>query len=70
VEENKNIIYTNENFVMKPMNTELGINIVINELKKNIDKIESVSSIYQKIDNEYRYRIDIFITKEEHYEDV
>jgi hypothetical protein len=70
MDENKNIIYTNESIVLKPMNNELGIGIVINGLNKNKDKIENVNTIYQKIDSQYRYKIDIFITKEEHYEDV
>jgi hypothetical protein len=67
---NENVIFTNENMVLKPMSNDLGIGIAINELINNKDKIESVSSLYQKIDNQYRYRIDIFITKQEHYEDI
>jgi hypothetical protein len=47
----------------------LGKKIFIQELKNDIENVQSVSTIYQKIDNETRYKITIVISKEQHYED-
>jgi uncharacterized protein YdeI (YjbR/CyaY-like superfamily) len=44
--------------------------ILIDEIKDKIDDIQSISTIYEKIDNQYRYNITIIVLKEEHYEDV
>jgi len=56
--------------VIEPTTSRLGKNILIKELSIEADKIESVSSIYQNIDDKYRYKITIVISKEEHYEDA
>jgi len=44
--------------------------VLLDILRDKVDKIESISTIYQKIDTQYRYKIDIIISKEEHYEDI
>jgi len=44
--------------------------ILLNDLRKNIKKVKSVSTIYQKINSEIRHKITIVIEEETHYEDV
>jgi len=39
-------------------------------LLDKVDEIESISTIYQKIDTQYRYKISVIVSKEEHFEDV
>lgn len=60
----------NENniVIVNPTVGNLGKKIFIQELKNNIDKIESVSTLYQRKDDQFRFRIDLFITKEEYFE--
>jgi hypothetical protein len=60
----------NENniVIVNPTVGSLGKKIFIQELKNNIDKIESVSTLYQRKDDQFRFRIDLFITKEEYFE--
>jgi hypothetical protein len=58
----------NENVISQTAGS-LGKKIFIQELKNNIDNIESVSTVYQKIDTETRYKITIIISKECHYDD-
>jgi len=57
-----------EENIIEPTTSNLAKRILINELSIEPDKIESVSSIYQKIDDKHRYKIIIVISKEEHYE--
>jgi len=56
--------------IIEPTASMLGKSILIKELSIEDDKIESVSSIYQNIDDKHRYKITIVISKEEHYEDA
>jgi len=56
--------------VIEPTASRLGKNILIKELNIETDKIESISTIYQKIDGNHRFKITIVITKEEHYEEA
>ena len=56
--------------VIEPTASRIGKSILIKELNIVADKIESVSSIYQNIDDKYRYKITLVISKEEHYEDA
>jgi len=59
-----------EENIIEPTSSNLGKRILTKELSIESDKIESVSSIYQKIDDKYRYKITIVISKEGHYEDA
>ena len=59
-----------EENIIEPTSSNLGKRILTKELSIESDKIESVSSIYQKIDDKYRFKITIVISKEEHYEDA
>jgi len=59
-----------EENIIEPTSSNLGKRILTKELSIESDKIESVSTIYQKIDDKHRYKITIAISKEEHYEDA
>jgi len=59
-----------EENIIEPATSNLAKRILINELSIEADKIESVSTIYQKIDDKHRYKVTIAISKEEHYEDA
>ena len=56
--------------IIYPTKGHLGKKIMFKILKNEFDNIQSISSVYQKIDEKYRYKITMIIAKEEHYEDV
>ena len=58
-----------ENIIIHPTTGHLGKKINLEILKNEFGNIQSISSIYQKIDNQYRYKITVIVSKEEHYED-
>jgi len=55
---------------LNPTTGKLGKGITLQELKNNIENIKSISTIYQKINTEYRHKITIIVSEEKHYEDV
>jgi len=48
----------------------LGKKVFIQELNNKIDDIQSISTIYNKIDKDTRYKITVIVSREEHYEDI
>jgi phenylpyruvate tautomerase PptA (4-oxalocrotonate tautomerase family) len=59
----------NENNI-EPTTGNLGKKVLIKDITDNIEKVKSVSSIYQKIYNETRYKIVVIVIEENHYEDI
>ena len=68
--ENKIEIKTIEENVIRPTTKSLYKCALLDILRDKVENIQSISTIYQKIDTQYRYKIDIIISKEEHYEDI
>ena len=56
--------------VIDPNTSKTGKNIMLQILNTELENIESISTVYHKIDKKKRYKISIIITKEDHYEDV
>jgi len=59
----------NENNI-EPTTGNLGKKVFIKDINDNIENVKSVSSIYQKINNETRYKIVVIVIEENHYEDI
>ena len=59
----------NEN-IIEPTTGNLGKKVFIKDINDNIENVKSVSSIYQKINNETRYKIVVIVIEENHYEDI
>ena len=68
--ENKSEEKTIEENVIKPTTKLLYKCALLDILREKVEKIESISTIYQKIDTQYKYKIDIIISKVEHYENI
>jgi hypothetical protein len=59
-----------ENCQIHQTTGSLAKKVIINTLKHDIEDIKSISTIYQKIDNNKRYKITIIISEEPDYTDV
>jgi len=64
---NRNVLREN---IIDPNVTTIGKNVMLQILNSEIKNIESISSVYHKIDKEKRYKITTIISVEPHYEDV
>ena len=68
--ENKNEEKTIEENILHQTTKKIYKCALLDILREKVENIESISTIYQKIDTQYKYKIDIIISKEEHYENI
>ena len=56
--------------IVIPTVGSLGKKVFIQELKNNIDSIKSISTVYQKKDDNTRYKITVIVSEEPDYTEV